>query len=192
MRPSGGHSFHGRTQPHTSTSGHDHTSMAPPHTSMLSQDGKEATGSKRCWTLGPRARQDKEAACSQPRVSPAASLQGVRIGLQGWSRPPAEVAGPWQPGLLRGALGGQGTLSSPRVVPGGNPRRGNTESPWTRDAASLPPVSWADRGTAEGIDALPQGQGELRASLKEHSGNLARLRLSPSGALPGAGGGARV
>ena len=100
VRPSGGHSLHGRTQPHTSTSGHGHTSAAPPHASMLSQDGEEATGSKRCWTLGPRARQDKEAACSQPRVSPAASLQGVGTGLQGWSRRPAEVAGPWQPGLL--------------------------------------------------------------------------------------------
>lgn len=138
------------------------TRPRPHHTPRCSaRVGRKPPALSWCWTLGPQARQDKEAACSQPRVSPAASLQGVGTGLQGWSRPPAEVAGPWQPRLLRGALGGQGTLSSPRVVPGGNPRRGNAESPWTRDAASLPPVSWADHGTAEGIEALPKARGSL-------------------------------
>lgn len=81
--------------------------------------GRKPPALSPCWTLGPLAHRDKEAACSQPGVSPAASLQGVGTGLWGWIRPPVEATGPWQPGLLRGVLGGRGTLSSPRAVPGG-------------------------------------------------------------------------
>lgn len=45
--------------------------------------GRKPPALSQCWMLGPRARRDKEATCSQPGVSPAASLQGYRAtGLE--------------------------------------------------------------------------------------------------------------
>ena len=149
VRPSGGHSLHGRTQPHASTSGHGHTSAAPPHASMLSQGGEEATGFKLVLDAGPSGSPGQGS-----RLLPAQGL-ACSIFTGGWGQDCRAGADPQQKSL------DHGTLSSPRVVPGGNPRRGNAESPWTRDAASLPPVYWADHGTAEGIDALPKARGSL-------------------------------
>lgn len=120
MSPSRGHALHGRTQPHASPSGHGHTSTAPPRASMGGKEGgKEAAGSQPVLDAGPSGSPGQGS-----RLLPALGLTcsiftGGGTGLWGWIRPPVEATGPWQPGLLRGVLGGRGTLSSPRAVPGG-------------------------------------------------------------------------
>lgn len=138
-------------------SGHGHVSATPPCASMLSQGGKEAAGSKPVLDAGPAG-----SPAQGSRLLPARGLAcSIFTGLQGYRA----GAGPQQKPLTmatraaEGALGGRGTLSSPRVVPGGSPRTGNGESPWARDGASLPPVSWSDCGTPEGIDVLPRAKG---------------------------------
>ena len=123
---------------------------------MLSQDGEEATGSKPVLDAGPSG-SPGQGSCLLPAQGLTCSIfTGGGDRTAGLEQAPSRSR--W---TMATRAADQGTLSSPRVVPGGNPRRGNAESPWTRDAASLPPVSWADRGTAEGIDALPKAKGSL-------------------------------
>lgn len=51
--------------------------------------GRKPPALSPCWTLGPLAHRDKEAACSQPGVSPAASLQGGGDGAVGLDQAPS-------------------------------------------------------------------------------------------------------